>query len=184
MYWEFSLSDMSFWVSVLLDGLFAGIASLGFALISNPPKRTIFFSVLLAAIGHSARYVLMDFGVGITMGTFIGALMIGLLSVFFAKLLHTPAEIFSFPSLLPMIPGVYAYETVLCLVRFMNSSDNNSGYLIVEMFHNGLTTVFVMFAMVVGVSLPMFTFYKEFFSSTRLSRPVFGLLSRFKRRGK
>lgn len=175
---------MSFWVSVLLDGLFSGIASLGFALISNPPKRTIFFSVLLAAIGHATRFVLMDVGIGITLGTFIGSFIIGLLSVFFAKLLHTPAEIFSFPSLLPMIPGVYAYETVLCLVRFMNSSDSNSGYLIVEMFHNGLTTMFVMFAMVVGVSLPMFTFYKEFFSSTRLSRPVFGFLSFLKKHNK
>lgn len=167
---------MSFVLSVVFDGLFAGIASLGFAVISNPPRRTILFSVLLAAIGHSLRFTLMHYTLGITMSTFVAAFVIGLLSVLFAKMLHTPAEIFSFPSLLPMIPGIYAYETVLGLVRFMNTPDKaDAGYLIVEVFHNGLTTVFVMFAMVVGVSLPMFTFYKEFFSSTRLSKPFFSI---------
>lgn len=35
--------------SILLDGLMAAIAATGFAVISNPPKRAIAVSALLAA---------------------------------------------------------------------------------------------------------------------------------------
>ena len=82
------------------------------------------------------------------------------------------AEVFSFPALLPMIPGMYAYKTVLALIRFMKSDDvSQSQQLIVEIFRNGLTTLFVMFALVIGVSLAMFIFYKQSFTMTRLLRP-------------
>ena len=36
--------------SILLDGLMAAIAATGFAVISNPPKRAIAVSALLAAM--------------------------------------------------------------------------------------------------------------------------------------
>ena len=41
--------------SILLDGLMAAIAATGFAVISNPPKRAIAVSALLAAIGKTHR---------------------------------------------------------------------------------------------------------------------------------
>ena len=128
-----------FWLPVLTDGLFAAIAAIGFAVISNPPKRAISVVALLGAFGHACR---------------------------------CPAEVFSFPALLPMIPGMYAYKTVLALIRFMKSDDvSQSQQLIVEIFRNGLTTLFVMFALVIGVSLAMFIFYKQSFTMTRLLPP-------------
>ena len=71
-----------------------------------------------------------------------------------------------------MIPVMYAYKTVLALIRFMKSDDvSQSQQLIVEIFRNGLTTLFVMFALVIGVSLAMFIFYKQSFTMTRLLPP-------------
>lgn len=68
-----------------------------------------------------------------------------------------------------MIPGMYAYKSVLALIRFMKSDDETvMQQLIVEIFRNGLTALFVMFALVVGVSLAMFIFYKQSFTMTRL----------------
>ena len=90
-------------------------------------------------------------------------------SMWFAKLIHCPAEVFSFPSLLPMIPGIYAYKTILALIRFMKNDDPLVlQQLIVEIFRNGLTALFVLFALVIGVSLPLFIFYKQSFMMTRL----------------
>lgn len=36
---------------------------------------------------------------------------------------------------------------------------------------NGLTTLFVLFALVLGVALPMFLFHKQSYMMTRLFRP-------------
>ena len=152
--------NTEFGLSVLFDGFLAAIAAIGFAVISNPPKKAVFIAALLAAVGHACRYYLLhQTPLDLTSSTLIAAFTIGMGSMWFAKLIHCPAEVFSFPSLLPMIPGMYAYKTILALIRFM---------LIVEIFRNGLTALFVLFALVIGVSLPLFIFYKQSFMMTRL----------------
>ena len=162
-----------FWLPVLTDGLFAAIAAIGFALISSPPKRAVAIAALLAAIGHACRFYLLRYTpLNLTLSSLIAAFLIGILSMSAARLVRCPAEVFSFPALLPMIPGMYAYKTVLALIRFMKSDDvSQSQQLIVEIFRNGLTTLFVMFALVIGISLAMFIFYKQSFTMTRLLRP-------------
>ena len=154
-----------FWLPVLTDGLFAAIAAIGFAVISNPPKRAISVVALLGAFGHACRFYLLHYTpLNLTISSLFAAFGIGMLSMLAARLVRCPAEVFSFPALLPMIPGMYAYKTVLALIRFMKSDDvSQSQQLIVEIFRNGLTTLFVMFALVIGVSLAMFIFYKQSF---------------------
>lgn len=159
-----------FWLSVIADGLFAAIAATGFAVISNPPKRAVAIAALLAAIGHAYRfYLLHSTPLDLTSSSLIAAFTIGLLSMLAARLTHCPAEVFSFPALLPMILGMYAYKTILALIRFMKSDDVTVlNQLIVEIFRNGLTALFIMSALVIGVSLAMFIFYKQSFTMTRL----------------
>ena len=48
-----------FITEIIQDGAFAAIAAIGFAIISNPPRKAILISALLAAIGHGLRYFLM-----------------------------------------------------------------------------------------------------------------------------
>lgn len=158
-----------FWTSVVLDGLLAAVAAIGFAVISNPPRKAIWIAALLAAVGHACRYYLLNqTPLDLTSSTLVAAFTIGMGSMFFAKIIHCPAEVFSFPSLLPMIPGMYAYKTILALIRFMKNDDETVlQQLIVEIFRNGLTALFILFALVIGVSLPLFIFYKQSFMMTR-----------------
>ena len=167
------IMNNEFWLPVLTDGLFAAIAAIGFAVISNPPKRAISVVALLGAFGHACRFYLLHYTpLNLTISSLFAAFGIGMLSMLAARLVRCPAEVFSFPALLPMIPGMYAYKTVLALIRFMKSDDvSQSQQLIVEIFRNGLTTLFVMFALVIGVSLAMFIFYKQSFTMTRLLPP-------------
>jgi uncharacterized membrane protein YjjB (DUF3815 family) len=153
---------------VLIDGLMAAIAAIGFAVISNPPRNAIFISAILAALGHSLRFFLIKSGLDISLATFVASTFIGLLSLFFARIIHCPAEVFSFPSLLPMIPGMFAYRTILSVIKFMQSTDviKNQSFMM-DFFHNGMTTLFILLALVVGVSLPVLFFPKLSFSVTR-----------------
>lgn len=159
-------------VSILWDGIFAAIAAIGFAVISNPPRRAILICALLAAIGHAFRFYLVNHvELGLIPSTLCASFTIGLCSIYFARLIHCPAEVFSFPSLLPMIPGMYAYKTILALIRFMRTEDGEVlPNLIVEIFRNGLTTFFVLSVLVIGVSLPLFIFHKQSISMTRFLR--------------
>ena len=72
--------------SILLDGLMAAIAATGFAVISNPPKRAIAVSAVLAAVGHAFRFYMQhSWTIDISSATFIAAFTIGMLGVMTAK---------------------------------------------------------------------------------------------------
>ena len=106
------MMNIDFITATVLDGAFAAVAAIGFAIISNPPRKAILISAFLAAVGHGLRYFLMHahlFTMDIATASFFAAVSIGLLAIPFAKAIHCPAEVFSFPSLLPMIPGMFAY---------------------------------------------------------------------------
>ncbi len=153
---------------VLHNALFAAIAGMGFALVSTPSRRSLPLVALLAALGHTVRFVMQDaVGVNITTASFVAALAIGFLSVPLGKRLRCPAELVACPSLLPMIPGMYAYKAVLALMHFMTeelSYDSRLGVSIIAFFYNGLTAVFVMCALVIGMLIPLQLFRRIHFT--------------------
>ena len=157
-------------VDILTDGIFAAVAAIGFGAISDPPLRAFPSIALLAAIGHALRFCLMTYlGVDIATASLCASFSIGMGSLVLGKRIYCPMTVLYIPALLPMIPGMYAYKTILALIRFMKNDDPLVlQQLIVEIFRNGLTALFVLFALVIGVSLPLFIFYKQSFMMTRL----------------
>lgn len=111
---------------VLQDMIFAAITGFGFAYASNPPMRILFLSAVLAAVGHSFRFALMEIFhfPNLAVATFCASFLVGCLGMMFAKITKTPAEIIAFPALLPMIPGMYAYRAILSLFAFINAGEN------------------------------------------------------------
>lgn len=155
--------------AILLDGLLAALAALGFAAVSNPPKQSFVYVPILAALGHMTRFALTTYlGVEIAFATFLAALLIGFVGIYFAYRARYPSEVFSFPALLPMIPGMYAYRSLLGMVQFMQASDNaiREAYL-PQIFSNMITAVLIMLALGIGVAIPLFIFYKQSFRMTR-----------------
>lgn len=156
-------------LKILLDMFFAGIAAIGFAAISNTPKRVLKFCALIAALGHASRYCMINFlGCHLVVASLVGAIVVGILAIIIAPRLKCPPEIFSFPSLLPMIPGIYAYRTVQALAMSLTTSDEGEFEHWFYLFEsNGLITFFVVIAMVIGQMLPILIFPKISFTSTK-----------------
>lgn len=156
--------------SVIADAIGAAIAAIGFAVISNPPRRAILYAALLAAVGHSIRFVLLKYaGLDLASASFVAAFSIGMLSLVAGYRIFCPATVLYIPALLPMIPGMYAYRTVFSLIKFLQSSgnDNEAIHYLLEIFKNGITTASVIFSLGVGATIPIFIFYKRAFSMTR-----------------
>ncbi|MDO4691849.1 MAG: threonine/serine exporter family protein [Porphyromonadaceae bacterium] len=155
--------------SILLDGVLAAIAACGFAAVSNPPKQSFIYVPILAAIGHMLRFALMTYvDVEIAIATFIASVTIGFVGIYFAYRARFPSEVFAFPALLPMIPGMYAYRSLLGMIRFMQTNDalQREEYL-PQILSNAITAASIMFALGVGVAIPLFIFYKHSFRMTR-----------------
>lgn len=156
--------------AAIADGLFAAVAAIGFAIISNPPRKALLICALLACVGHGVRYFLMhntSLMLDQVTASTIAGFVIGLLSVPFAMRIHCPAECFAFPSLLPMVPGMFAYKAIRDLINIVHLPDSYTMEYVSRFFSNASLTVLVMFGMVVGCIIPIFIFHRQSFSVTR-----------------
>ncbi len=155
---------------ILLDGLFAAIAAIGFGAISDPPLRAFPFIAVLAAIGHALRFCLMTYGdVDIATASLCASFTIGMGSLLLGKRIYCPMTVLYIPALLPMIPGMYAYKIVFSLIMFMQSLDQpalQEKYLM-DLFTNSIVTCSVIFMLAVGATMPLFLFINRAFSMTR-----------------
>jgi uncharacterized membrane protein YjjB (DUF3815 family) len=161
---------------ILIDGLLASVAGVGFGAISFPPKRAFPYIAVLAAIGHAMRFSLMNyFGFDISIASFCASLCIGMLSLWFGRLSYCPMTVLYIPALLPMIPGMYAYRTVFALVMFMqNLNESGIAEKYMQIFlSNAIVTFSTVFLLAVGATIPNFVFPKRAYSMTRRNRSLF-----------
>ena len=151
--------------------MFSAIAAIGFAAISNPPKRAYAVCALIAALGHAGRFALMNLlaePMHIVPATLIASLAVGTSAVFLSPISKTPAETCLFPALLPMIPGIYAYKAfgglAMCVLCRTEEAFAHYQYLFTQ---NGMICLTLLLCMVVGGTIPMFVFKKVSFQATR-----------------
>ncbi len=153
------------------DALFASIAAIGFACISRPPSRVYLYCALIAAIGHSTRYMLINSSgleVNIVIATLIASVVAGLLAVFLSPRVKCPAEAYLFPALLPMIPGIYAYKSVAGLAMCVLQGDSAYFDYYYNLFsYNCMMCLSILLVMVTGATIPVFMFKSVSFRATR-----------------
>lgn len=156
--------------NIVEDGFFAAMAAIGFSSISHTPKRTFIISGLAAAAGHALRYVMMSPSLGninIILASTTAAFVVGLIAVLMAPLVRVPAEACLYPSLLPMIPGMYAYRAVEALISCVSSSSPDNIGSLYSLAFNSTTCLLIILGMVIGPNIPIFLFKKISFQTTR-----------------
>ena len=161
-------------LDILLDGLFAAVAAIGFGAISDPPMRAFPRIALLAAVGHALRFALMNYaGVDIATASLAAAVTIGMGSLWLGRGICCPMTVLYIPALLPMVPGIYAYKTVFSLIMFLQSlNDPGQGLQYMQQFFlNATVSLSVIALLAAGATLPIFIFNRRAFSLTRRRRP-------------
>lgn len=165
---------MDILLSLLQDAFFAGMAAVGFAAVSVPPRRSFPPIIILAALGHGLRWYLMNhLGVDIVGASLLASTFIGFGSYIFGRWwVHIPMTVLYIPALLPMIPGMYCYNAVLSLVLFVihHKEPALAVQYMQEFQTNFVIALTVIFTLGIGSILPVFILYK---SSYTLSRRKF-----------
>lgn len=150
------------WEMFLESWLWLGFASIGFAILFNVPKRTVWVIFLLGALGGTLKLLTMKLGGGIILGSFFGAMLIGFLSIYAAHFRHAPPFVFAIPSVIPMVPGAFAYRMMLGVIRLTGDIDHAIfSQLLDDTVTNGLKALFVLMALAFGVSAPMLLTRRE-----------------------
>ncbi len=85
----------------------------GFAILYNSTPRTVLAVGCLALVGNELRLALHDLGMGLPPATFLGALAVGLLASLVSAWLDEPRIALTVPGIIIMVPGTYAFQTVV-----------------------------------------------------------------------
>ncbi len=145
----------------VLDFLMSALPAVAFAMLFLVPVRYLKFVALGGAVAHLTRTLAMDFlGCGIVTATFIASATISLLFIYIAPKLRVPRPVFTVASIIPIIPGKFAYLTLISAIQVHNLSHNHDIY-VTEFFRNGMLTLAVMFAIGLGIALPPLFFYRN-----------------------
>jgi uncharacterized membrane protein YjjB (DUF3815 family) len=90
--------------------------------------------------------MLVDAGMALAPATFFGALAIGLVALLLDRRLNVPRITITVPSIIIMVPGVYAFETIVFF---------NRGQML-EALQTLASCSFVIGAMAMGLATPRF----------------------------
>lgn len=159
------------WYLVLEKGIWFGLAALGFGVLFNVPQRTILNIWILGALGGLVKLFLVNAGIGVVLASFSGASLIGILSIPFAHNRHTPPLVLSIPALIPMVPGVFAYRTMLGMIKLTGDLSSADYSLVLnDTIHNGIKALFILATLATGASIPMLITRKTSARDLKLKR--------------
>lgn len=146
-------------ISILIqDAFWSGLAALGFAMLFNVPQRALIACVACGATGHAIRTLIIELGGSIAPATFIGATVVGIMGYFLARRQKIPSMVFTVSGAIPMVPGVFAYQTMIALLRIPDASTTDVQLALADAAINGITTMLILGAIAVGIAAPTLFF--------------------------
>src|SRR5690606_20396068 len=140
------------------DIFWSGLAAVGFAILFNVPRRLLLGCFLTGATGHLIRTILAMSGSSLEFGTLAGAVAVGFLSVFLASRYDVPASLFAVTGAIPLVPGVFAYQTIVGLLNATAAPPDQSVELLAAAAINGIRTALILSAIAFGIAAPTLLF--------------------------
>lgn len=150
------------WMGFFEKWIWFGCAAVGFAVLFNVPRRTLFSIFLMGALGGAVKLLFLNWNNSVVLGTLLGTILIGFLSIYAAHIKHAPPFVFAIPAVIPMVPGSFAYHTMKGIIKLANNSNPDDFVpLLRDTVTNGSKTLFVLIAISVGVFAPMLLTRRE-----------------------
>ena len=118
-------------MTLILHALFSFLSTVTFGILTNVPRRALISCGLTGAAGWMVFYLSQPLGAGIGLANFLGAITIGLISIFFSRKKRMPMIIFNIPSLVPLVPGGPAYKTIRYFVLGDTLSGTQNAWLVI-----------------------------------------------------
>lgn len=154
------------------DMLLALFVAIGWGVLFGSPRRVLWVAGLLGGFGHAARFLLLECGMNIIPATLCASLLIGLCGIFFAHRTDTPPVVFTMPACITMIPGMFAYRSMIGGIRITSQEmiDKHPN-IMADIAHNVMLTFCLLVALAVGISVSVLLFRKRSVRDIKLPLP-------------
>ncbi|MBK8477276.1 MAG: threonine/serine exporter family protein [Opitutaceae bacterium] len=138
----------------------AAVPAVGFGMVFNVPVRVLGYCAAGGALGRGLRYLLIEGGgLPIEWSTLLAAAAVSLLGVTVAQRLRAHPKVFTVAAMIPMIPGVPLFTTLIAIAQIQQKGLSNE--LLSTAITQGLKAAFIVAALAVGLAVPGLLFYRR-----------------------
>lgn len=102
---------------ILKNFIFAFLATVGFSVILNVPKKSIYLCSVCGAAGWSVYIFFREIGVDNINANLYTSICIGIMGEIFARLNKEPVTVFIIPGIFCIVPGYGIYNTMKSLME-------------------------------------------------------------------
>ncbi|GAA4873414.1 threonine/serine exporter family protein [Ferrimonas pelagia] len=146
-------------MALLEQGALAMIPAVGFALVFNVPAKALKYCAVAGGLGMMVRFSALQQGISIELASFMAASTVGFLGIYWSKRLLAHPKVFTVAAVIPMVPGVFAFKSMIALVEL-----NQRGFsteLFTVLVDNLLKAFFITGGLALGLALPGLLFYRR-----------------------
>lgn len=146
-------------MNFVIDILLSCIITFGWCLMFTLPLRYVGFCMVLTAISFGTKTLMTQADIHLAVATFFGSMFASFLGVYFAQKKGLPPKALIVPSVICLMPGIVAYKAMVSMVQI--------GYfgfsipLFVQMMTYFFEAIFIISALVLGLSIPGLLFYRR-----------------------
>ena len=128
----------------------AAISAMGFSMIFNIQRRLLWVVALGGILAVCTRnFVNFELGYGPVVGSFMGSFVVSLIAVKAVYWFDVPNHVLTIPSVIPMIPGVLMYRSLLAFINMHGVVGE-----VTNAFYNGINSALIIFCISLGVAVP------------------------------
>ncbi|GLR84088.1 threonine/serine exporter family protein [Bradyrhizobium iriomotense] len=142
-------------VPLLDDVIAAGFAVGSFGSIFSLPWRMLPLPIAAGMLGHAARWALISVaGANVATGALVACILVSIIVTPVVDRLHLPFAALGFSAVVPMIPGIFLFQTASAVVELVSMGPRAPVTLLTNIAANGATAFLVILAMAIGLILP------------------------------
>ncbi|WP_231701871.1 threonine/serine exporter family protein [Crassaminicella thermophila] len=93
------------------------LATVGFSILFNIPKKAIVKASFVGAIGWMAFIYSNQYFHSLVAASSIGACIVAIISEIFARIFKETVTVFIIPGIIPLVPGAGMYYTMLAVIE-------------------------------------------------------------------
>lgn len=162
---------MELFTNILVDFSLAFCVAFCWGILFGAPFKSLWMTGLLGGFGHSARFVLLHVGVGLITSTLAASVLIGLVGIYAAHVVHDPPVVITMPACITMIPGLYAYRSMLGVIKLADWATLESDpKLLRTIAHNIVLSFSLLFTLAIGISVSALLFRNKSVKEIRFKK--------------
>ena len=146
-------------VDILSKCLLSCLTSFGWCLMFTLPRCYIRFCLLVTLVAGGIKSLMVNLHIHLAIATFFGSMIASFLGVYFSQKNRLPPKALIVPSVICLMPGIVAYKAMVSMVQIGYFGFSLS--LFVQMMTYFFEALFVISALVLGLSIPGILFYRR-----------------------